>query len=75
MFNNKWQNTLKKGCPVNTNGLFINLSTLITASKHLHVITVLRRSLFESIYTFSTQNYVNNEIVEISHIVFKKHFN
>lgn len=38
----------KMECPVNTTGLFINLSILIIAIKHVQVIIVRRCSLFEN---------------------------
>jgi len=42
------KHTEKKECPVNTTGLFINLSTLIMATKYIQVIIFWRCSLFEN---------------------------
>lgn len=48
------------------------MSTLIIATKHPQVIKSFYDVRFlKTIYTFSTQNNVNIEIVEISHIVLK----
>lgn len=55
-------------CPVNTTGLFINLSSPQNMYKSLSFGDV---RFLKTIYTVSTLNYVNIETVEISHTVLK----